>query len=73
MLVDESRHRIRFLLPTELDRFIENRLAWVIRRGNRFEQIPGAFVVVGYQHAAPAHRTFCHGVADAIETPARYP
>ena len=58
------------VLLIELHGFVEDRLAFVVQRRDRFKEIPGAFVVVGGQHASAAHGIPARGVPGAVEASA---
>jgi hypothetical protein len=68
--VHQARARMRLVQLVEGQRFIQHRLAGMDQRRDRGEQVPGAFVVIGGQHAAAAQAVAIPGVARAIKAAA---
>jgi hypothetical protein len=62
---------MRHVAHVELDRFFEHGLARTRKRGDRFEQTPGAFVIVGGKHASAAKRISLFGSPTAIKAAAQ--
>lgn len=70
MAVDRPRHRMRMVLLVERHGFVEYRLARADQRGDRFEKIPGAFMVVGGKHASAAQRVTMLGITTSVQAAA---
>jgi HPt (histidine-containing phosphotransfer) domain-containing protein len=60
------------VLLIELHGFLEYRLAVVVQRGDGLVEIPGAFVVIGSQHASAAHGIAGGSVSGAVQASPQY-